>query len=76
METAEVLHDDLGNAVRLPGDYFSREKRVYVNKIGDAIVLIPCNNPWKSLFDSLDEFTDDFMETRSQPEQQIREDLF
>jgi hypothetical protein len=34
------------------------------------------NNPWQSLLDSLDRFSDDFMETREQPSLQVRENLF
>lgn len=34
------------------------------------------NNPWQSLLDSLDRFSDDFMETREQPQLQVRENLF
>lgn len=34
------------------------------------------NNSWQSLLDSLDRFSDDFMETRKQPPIQTRENLF
>jgi antitoxin VapB len=45
--------------------------------VGNAVVLLPIEHPWESLFDSLEQFSDDFLEDRSQPvQQQIREDLF
>lgn len=34
------------------------------------------SNSWQSLLDSLDRFSDDFMETREQPQLQVRENLF
>jgi antitoxin VapB len=39
------------------------------------VMLIPKDNPWASLVNSLEQFTDDFMITREQPEQQSRENL-
>lgn len=64
MTVADLSQDEQGRMVRLPSDAFPGENKVYVNKIGNAIVLIPYNDSWKSLFDSLDEFSDDFMENR------------
>ena len=39
-----------------------------------VVDLMPLN--WQSLFDSLDKFSDDFMEKREQPALQERESLF
>jgi len=44
--------------------------------VGNIVVLIPNENPWQSLFESLDQFTDDYMEERAQPPEQKREDIF
>jgi antitoxin VapB len=44
--------------------------------MGNAVVLIDKEDPWRLLIDSLDVFSDDFMETREQPNLQTREDLF
>lgn len=41
--------------------------------MGNAIVLIDKDNPWQSLFDSLEQFSDDFMITRDQPSLDVRE---
>jgi len=37
------------------------------------VMLIPAQNSWDSLINSLDKFTDDFMSERTQPEAQTRE---
>jgi antitoxin VapB len=76
MTVAEVTQDVWGRTVRLPGDFFPGESKVYINKIGNSVVLIPYNEPWKSLFDSLNEFSADFMEVRDQPKEQTRENIF
>ena len=49
---------------------------MFIKKVGDAIVLIPYHAPWKTLVDSLQLFTVDFMEDREQPSIQDREDVF
>ncbi len=63
-------------AVRLPKAFRFKGRQVFVKKMGNAVLLIPYNAPWQTLFDSLDLFSDDFMETRDQPDQQVREALF
>jgi len=49
---------------------------VSFKKVGDAVVLLPRQDSWDVLFDSLEQFTDDFMVTRAQSEQQVREEFF
>ncbi|MFN6540368.1 MAG: antitoxin [Nostoc sp. EkiNYC01] len=49
------------NALILPEDFQLTGTEVYIKKIGNAIVLIAKDNPWRSLIDSLDNFSDDFM---------------
>jgi antitoxin VapB len=39
-------------------------------------VVIPKTNPWQPLIDSLSLFSEDFMETREQPQLESREDIF
>lgn len=60
----------------LPDDFQMVGDEVYIKKIGNTIVLIPKNNPWPTLWNSLDLFSDDFMETRDRLLLQDREDLF
>jgi antitoxin VapB len=50
---------------------------VYIKKQGEAIVLLPKEKSWKSLFDSLNHFAKDFKIERNQPvENQKREPMF
>ena len=39
------------------------------------VVLLPKDDPWSPLINSLDQFTDDFMDGKDQPTQDSREDL-
>ncbi|MCI0617968.1 type II toxin-antitoxin system VapB family antitoxin [bacterium] len=53
--------------IHLPKSYRFNDKKVFVKRMGNAIVLLPHNDPWRSLFASVHRFTDDFMEVRGQP---------
>lgn len=46
---------------------------VYLKKVGNALYIIPFNNPWGNLKESLDSFTDDFLIERDQPKQDERQ---
>jgi antitoxin VapB len=63
-------------AVRLPKKFRFEGSQVYIKKVGDAVILIPYQEPWQTLQDSLSMFSDDFMETRDQSSPQEREDMF
>ncbi|MBM4464947.1 MAG: antitoxin [Chloroflexi bacterium] len=76
METAKLFRNGRSQAVRLPKDFRLEGAEVFIKKVGNAILLIPYRESWQTLFDSLDQFSNDFMETRNQPEQQARESLF
>lgn len=74
METAKLFMNGRSQAVRLPREYRFDDTEVYVKKIGDVVMLIPKNSAWKSMEESLAYFTDDFMQERAQPAEQVRED--
>lgn len=76
MKTAKLFQNGQSQAVRLPKEFRFDGTQVFVKKMGNTVMLIPYQEPWQSLFDSLDLFSDDFMESREQPEPQIRESLF
>jgi len=76
MKTATLFKDGPHQAVRLPEEFRFQGERVYINKVGNVVVLIPENNPWEPLFESLEQFTDDYMNARQQPPAQEREDIF
>lgn len=76
MQTAKLFKNGRSQAVRLPKEFRFDGDRVYVKRVGNSVLLIPYREPWQSLFDSLERFSDDYMESREQPAQQDREVLF
>jgi antitoxin VapB len=76
MMTAKVFENGRSQAVRLPKEYRFQTDEVVVNKIGDAVILLPKENPWAGFLQGLSLFTDDFMaDGREQPTRQERESL-
>jgi antitoxin VapB len=73
MQTAKIFLNGRSQAVRLPKDFRFSDNDVFIKKFGKMVVLLPKDDPWSSLINSLDQFTDDFMETRDQPTQNKRE---
>jgi antitoxin VapB len=73
MNIAQISTDGTHQIVILPEDFKMAGTEVYVKKVGNAIILIAKDNPWQSLFESLDQFSDDFMTTRDQLPLDVRE---
>jgi antitoxin VapB len=73
MNTAKLSTDGTHQIVILPEDIQMMGTEVYIKKAGNSIILINKLDPWISLFESLDQFSDDFMETREQPPLDSRE---
>lgn len=76
MQTAKLFKNGGSQAVRLPKEFRFEGSHVYVKRVGNTVVLIPPHDSWRMLFESLEQFSDDFMECREQPERQEREELF
>jgi len=76
MLSSKVFISGNSQAVRLPKEYQVEEKELFIQKIGDTIILFPKNDPWKLFEKSLREFSDDFMtEGREQPGMQNRDGI-
>jgi antitoxin VapB len=76
MDTAKIFQNGKSQAIRLPKEYRFSGTKVYVKRLGNAVVLIPEQDSWQTLVDSLTLFSDDFMADRQQPVTQTREGLF
>ncbi|MBE0490682.1 MAG: AbrB/MazE/SpoVT family DNA-binding domain-containing protein [Sulfurospirillum sp.] len=75
---AKLFKNGQSQAVRLPkGFRFENQEELFIKRVEDGIILMPKNDKsvWDHMFDRLDEFSDDFMQTRVQPVQK-RENLF
>lgn len=61
MEVAKVFSNGGSQAVRLPKNCRFDQDEVLVNRIGSVVILMPKNDPWAPMMQSLDMFTDDFL---------------
>ena len=76
MGTAKLFKNGNSQAVRLPKDCrFQGVKEVNATRIGDSVILYPKGDPWKTMWDSLTLFSEDFLSERTQSPVQKREDL-
>lgn len=66
METAKLFMDGHSQAVRLPKGFRFEGEEVFVKRVGNAMVLLPRHESWRTLHESLEHFSDDFMEDRNQ----------
>ncbi len=76
VKTAKLFMNGRSQAVRLPKEFRFDGTEVFVKRMGNAVLLIPFHEPWETLFASREQFSEDYMESREQPESQIREELF
>ncbi|MGK5086055.1 type II toxin-antitoxin system VapB family antitoxin [Bdellovibrionota bacterium FG-2] len=76
MRKAKLFTNGQSQAVRLPKEFRFGGDEVFIRKIGNAVVLLPKDQPWQTLIDSLELFSDDFLKERNQPGHQKREGLF
>ena len=67
MRTAKVFSNGRSQAVRLPKEFRFEEDEVYIKRVGNAVVLLPRRGSWQGLYESLELFSEDFMEHREQP---------
>ena len=61
MDIAKVFSNGGSQAVRLPKTCRFSDDEVYVNHIGNVVILFPKEDRWSNLLTSLDLFTDDFL---------------
>jgi antitoxin VapB len=75
MERAKLFKNGQSQAVRLPKSLRFEGREVYARKLGNAVVLLPLNDPWAPLRESLPQFSDDFLRERQPQPDQRRESL-
>jgi len=76
MEVAKLFWNGKSQAVRLPKAFRFTSQQVYIKRVGAAVILLPYQNTWQSLVESLDLFSPDFLEQREQPLPPERDEMF
>ena len=61
MATAPIFENGRSQAVRLPKEYRFSEDEVFINRIGEIVMLIPKSSKWAGLQNGIRMFSDDFM---------------
>jgi antitoxin VapB len=76
MQRAKLFQNGRSQAVRLPKEFKFNGEDVYIQKHGDAVILIPHEKAWEVFLEGLNGFSQDFMESgRDQGNNQTRESL-
>jgi antitoxin VapB len=74
MQTARLFINGRSQAVRLPKECQFKGKDVYIQKIGEAVIIFPLDKEWETILHGLNNFSDDyFSEERDQGKNQERE---
>ena len=76
MQTAKLFRNGRSQAVRLPKEFQFRGGEVFIQKHGNAVLLIPHEKAWEVFIEGLSGFSADFMqEGRDQGKDQKRAGL-
>lgn len=62
METAKIFESVESQAVRLPEKFRFDADEVFIQKLGNAVILVSKDDLWQTFIEGLDGFTDDFFE--------------
>lgn len=77
MKVATVTTEREGQTVHLPAGIRLADGEFFVTQVGRSLLLVPKGtSSWQSLVESLERFSEDYMEDRAQPAPQKRETVF
>ncbi len=76
MQSAKLFQNGRSQAVRLPKEFQFSGDEVFIQRHGDAVILIPHEKAWEVFMEGLSGFSNDFMKNgRDQGQNQERESL-
>lgn len=76
METAKIFENGKSQAVRLPKKFRLSGSEVFVQRLGDSVMLTPKDAVWQTFLNGINGFTEDIFEDgRMQDIQAERESL-
>lgn len=76
MDTAKIFENGRSQAVRLPQKYRFNADEVVIQRLGDAVLLVPKESLWNTFMDGVNSFTEDIFENgRDQGGQEERDIL-
>ena len=76
MDTAKIFENGRSQAVLLPQKYRFNADEVVIQRLGDAVLLVPKESLWNTFMDGVNSFTEDIFENgRDQGGQEERDSL-
>ncbi len=63
MNTVKIITENGSQMVQLPGNYHFTDDEIMITRVKNITMLIPKDNQWKSLLESLELFTEDFVQS-------------
>ena len=76
MQSAKLFQNGRSQAVRLPKEFQFSGDEVFIQRHGDAVILIPHEKAWEVFMEGITGFSADFMKNgRDQGQDQKREPL-
>ena len=61
METVKLFKNGGSRALRIPKEYDYGEDELMITKVNGIIMIMPKSDSWTTIFESLSEFSDDFL---------------
>lgn len=68
METAKIFENGRSQAVRLPKKFRFTGEEVFIQRVGQAVVLVPKEAAWQTFLNGLNGFTDDIFQNGREQE--------
>jgi len=62
MTITEIVYNEDFQAVKLPKNFYVEGNRIFIKKVKDGFLLMPCKNTMEGMLNGIEMFTDDFME--------------
>jgi len=76
MELAQITTNGQRQTLTLPMDIHFPDNSVYIQRVGNAILLVPQDKQWEVFLSGLNRFSSDFMENgREQGMEEVREEI-
>ena len=73
LEEINIQNISGSQVTQIPDNLKIDDDKVYLKKVGNILYIIPFHNPWQNMVDSVNIFSDDFMDAHQQPKHQSRE---
>lgn len=72
IRAVEIVTNSGLQGIAIPEGMEIDDNKVYLKRVGNSLFVIPFHEPWRNMIESVDIFTEDFMESRHQPDGHYR----